>query len=127
LQDVDTLEELPERMYGVGEAPVREGVGLEQVAELVVNGWPWNWPDRQQRGADDQDKQSQGNTDQGFPASKVCGDELDPSEPPAAGYVRTECNEHTNRQSDGFDGEFQLHSVHCLPSAGSTRPVLNCG
>src|SRR5579863_6352956 len=101
-------------MGGVGEPPVRERVGLQQVAELVVDGWPRNRPDRQQGGADREDEQSGGDTHEGSPSGEFSAESREPSEPPAAGDAPTERNKRAQRKCDRFGGELRRHSVYSL-------------
>ena len=52
LNDVETFEVDPHRVYGIRETAVRESVGREQIAELVVPGRLRHAPQRNQRDAD---------------------------------------------------------------------------
>jgi hypothetical protein len=47
LDNRHALEVLPERMWRIGEASVREGVGHQHIAELIVNARSWDGFDAQ--------------------------------------------------------------------------------
>jgi hypothetical protein len=70
---VEALEMLPQRMWRIGESAVREGVGREQVGELVVIRRPRDAVAQRDRGGAGQRQTADDEWGEAIDPSRACG------------------------------------------------------
>ena len=88
LQDVESVKEDPHRMRRIGEAAMRECVGREQVAELVVNGGYWNGQDWKQGQANQNCSDSKSHDSKALAAREAAQPAFERTQPAIAGHGR---------------------------------------